>query len=427
MTRRSDPGPPNGTVRDDGQPLTVLHVSAFQFGRRHHPATHRTIVGLAPHVRSVVVSGANPGYYPDAADDDGALSIPVHHIDDTLMLRQPEIARAVADAVVARHGPIDAVIGHLTCGARAVQVARFLGAPVLSIFHGDDANIDLHSAARGADHQRLRIAPAAFFLGISRNLVARLLDFGTPCRRTFLHHLGIDLENHRAPQRPDPGSHVRVVMAGTFRPSKGHALALRAFATFAARFPAASLHFVGAAAKPEHAPVLEDVVASARAMGLAARVHVHGALPVEELRAVLARADIALQTSIFMPEHAQIEGVPNAILEAMAMELPVVATRHGGIAEAVVHRRTGLLVDEHDDAGVATALCRLAGDRTLRLAYGRAGRRHVEREFASERQSARLAEHVRAMCAAYAALEPHRRAQAWRACAVDSAASMSVA
>jgi glycosyltransferase involved in cell wall biosynthesis len=79
------------------------------------------------------------------------------------------------------------------------------------------------------------------------------------------------------------------------------------------------------------------------------------------------------------------EGLGSAILEAMALSRPVVATRAGGIPEAVEDAVTGLLVPPHDEAGLASAIVKLMRDPALRERFGAAGRQRVEREFSVDR------------------------------------------
>jgi thioredoxin-like negative regulator of GroEL len=68
------------------------------------------------------------------------------------------------------------------------------------------------------------------------------------------------------------------------------------------------------------------------------------------------------------------EGVPNAMLEAMASGVPVVATNHGGIPEAITHGVSGLLVEENDAPALAQAVLRLIQDASLRSSIAQAGR-----------------------------------------------------
>jgi colanic acid/amylovoran biosynthesis glycosyltransferase len=187
--------------------------------------------------------------------------------------------------------------------------------------------------------------------------------------RTLLCHLGIDLACYTVAARAEIERPVRIVMAGRFLPAKGHEMAIGGFAEFVGRFPGASLDFIGGASTPEQHRSEQDLQALVARLGLTGSIRFRGHMPVEALADEFANADIALQTSLFAPEVGQVEGVPNTILEAMATGLPVVATRHGGIPEAVIHENTGLLIEEHDVAGLSQALGRHAADPLLRRAY----------------------------------------------------------
>jgi len=82
--------------------------------------------------------------------------------------------------------------------------------------------------------------------------------------------------------------------------------------------------------------------------------------------------------------------VPNAMLEAMAMGLPVVATLHGGIPEAVTSESTGLLVPERDVDAFTAALERLCGDGALYQTLSRNASESVRQNFEQSRSIARL-------------------------------------
>ena len=115
-------------------------------------------------------------------------------------------------------------------------------------------------------------------------------------------------------------------------------------------------------------PELERVRAAAGADGV---VQVLG--PRTDVPDLMAAADAVCLSS-------DAEGVPMVLLEAMALGRPAVATRVGGVAEAVEHETTGLLVPTDDEPALAAALLRLAADPELRARLGEAGlRRHRER------------------------------------------------
>ena len=78
------------------------------------------------------------------------------------------------------------------------------------------------------------------------------------------------------------------------------------------------------------------------------------------------------------------EGMSNAVLEAMAMQLPVVATDVGGTGEVVRPRETGLLVPSGDLDQMTASLRLLLNDRDRARRFGKAGRARVEREFTRE-------------------------------------------
>jgi glycosyltransferase involved in cell wall biosynthesis len=86
------------------------------------------------------------------------------------------------------------------------------------------------------------------------------------------------------------------------------------------------------------------------------------------------------------------EGLPRSILEAMAMELPVVTTNIRGCREAVIPGKTGLIVPPKSSEKLAAALNFLLSYPSMSRAYGRAGRRYVESEFDERLVFQRLAD-----------------------------------
>ena len=133
-------------------------------------------------------------------------------------------------------------------------------------------------------------------------------------------------------------------------------------------------------------PGLERLVGE---LGLGDRVRFTGFLNQVDLRRLYEQAHIFVHPSELAPDANQ-EGVPNSMLEAMASGLPVVATRHGGIPEAVDHEEQGLLVPEKDFAALAEAMRRLCSDVALWSRLRRAAAGRVAEEFAQPRQIARL-------------------------------------
>jgi len=166
-----------------------------------------------------------------------------------------------------------------------------------------------------------------------------------------------------------------VLTVGRLAPEKNQAMLVRSFHQLLTRLPSAHLVVVGHGEK-EHE--LRDLVS---ALGCQEQVHMVG--KAHDTASYYRAADVFGLTS-------RIEGMPNVVLEAQAFGLPVVTTRCGGAVEIVVHNRTGVVVDTHDENAFTQALLRLLTDRELRTAMGGAGAARVRAEFSVEAMAAAL-------------------------------------
>ncbi len=111
-----------------------------------------------------------------------------------------------------------------------------------------------------------------------------------------------------------------------------------------------------------------------------------GSLPHEDVKDALDKADLFVLPSIIAPDGSR-DGIPNVILEAMAMELPVVSTRVSAIPEAVSHGKTGILVPPKDSKSLADAIEQLYLEPQKRSLMGQEGRNRVKTLFDLERNT----------------------------------------
>ncbi len=212
-------------------------------------------------------------------------------------------------------------------------------------------------------------------LGNSAAVTAQLAAEGAPESRIHLIRNGIDLARFdgrraRAGVRAELGAAdeaIVVACVANLIPYKGHADLIEALAGVPRDVP---WELWCAGRDDGIGPAL-----AARAAELAVPVKFLG--PRGDVPDLLAAADIGVLAS-----HE--EGFPNAVLEAMASRLPVVATRAGGIPEAVDDGQTGLLVAPKAPAELGAALAKLIADPAARRAMGARGRARVEAEFALE-------------------------------------------
>ena len=162
-----------------------------------------------------------------------------------------------------------------------------------------------------------------------------------------------------------PEDQVAVIVARLY-PEKNHRLLLGAFGQVAANLPNARLLIVGDGIEQKS---IERQVGE---LGLRQRVRMLGVR--RDIPSILAASDVFVLCS-------DREGLPIAVLEAMAASRPVVATRVGDLPLVVNDGRTGLLVDAGDTKALADAIALLLRDRTRAHQLGQQGRRLVESQF----------------------------------------------
>jgi glycosyltransferase involved in cell wall biosynthesis len=127
-------------------------------------------------------------------------------------------------------------------------------------------------------------------------------------------------------------------------------------------------------------PLRSEIASDVHRAGLTDRVHLLGAR--SDVPRLLSAADAFVLPSLW-------EGLPMALLEAMAAGLPVIATSVSGTRQVVEDGRTGILVTPADSNALAQAISRVVADAALRGRLGRAARAHVRAEFSVDRQALR--------------------------------------
>jgi glycosyltransferase involved in cell wall biosynthesis len=191
---------------------------------------------------------------------------------------------------------------------------------------------------------------------------------------------GIDAGRFRAGERMAsrakfglPQDKTLVGIVATLRSWKGHAVLLDAMT----RLPE-QIELVIVGDGPQREALEKQIVR----LGLRGRVRMQG--QQADVLPWLRALDI-----FALPSYAN-EGVPQALVQAMLVELPCVTTAVGGIPEVAEHERTALLVPPQDDAALAAAIERLAGNEGLRRELGEAARKHCVEGYSYERMLDRM-------------------------------------
>jgi glycosyltransferase involved in cell wall biosynthesis len=194
---------------------------------------------------------------------------------------------------------------------------------------------------------------------------------------------GIDLDRlSPRPSRP-AGTPFRVVTVGRLAPEKGLMVLLEALVRLQESGVDVILSVVGSG--PQDAAIADFVAQN----GLSERVSLLGEQPADLVPGLLREAD-----AFCLPSFA--EGVPIAIVEAMAIGIPVVSTQVGGIPEMVIDGTTGICVPAGRSDLLAEGIAALATDPERGLAFSTAARRRVEELYDTRKTTLQLLETIQA-------------------------------
>jgi colanic acid/amylovoran biosynthesis glycosyltransferase len=276
---------------------------------------------------------------------------------------------------------------HIYFGHIAVHLLPLIRAwprPSIVSFHGADVMVDMNKPAyREATRQMLDVVKLV--LVRSESLRRAVADLGCDQKKIEVQRTGIPLDEFPFRERNFSGSdgEWRFVQAGRLIEKKGLPVTLRAFASFLKRYSKATLTIAG------EGPLLGHLQELARELKIDNRVSFTGLISQEELRDLYYGSHVFLHPSETGPDGNQ-EGIPNSMLEAMASGLPVFATEHGGIPEAIKHGVSGVLVPERDEEELAWTLLNAVEDQRFLARVARGGAEVVGENFELRLQAGRL-------------------------------------
>ncbi|NOY00375.1 MAG: colanic acid biosynthesis glycosyltransferase WcaL [Verrucomicrobia bacterium] len=280
---------------------------------------------------------------------------------------------------------------HVYFGHTGVHLLPFIkrwDRPVVVSFHGMDVQ-PREDQPGYVDRLRDLLQTLPMVMARSESLKQRLIDLGCDEGKIRLNRTGIPMEGYPVIERPLPeGGKWRLIQACRMVEKKGLDDTLHVFAELLKSYPKAMLTLAG------DGPLMERTEQLARELGITGQVEFPGFLDSEQLRDLYHQAHIFIHPSRITADQNQ-EGIPNAMLEAMATGLPVVATLHGGIPEAVKQGETGLLVEERDRDGLLEQVRKLIDDDAVRQEMGRAAAASMRAEFEHGAQIARLESYYR--------------------------------
>lgn len=301
--------------------------------------------------------------------------------DVTRILRLADVIRDTEpfDVFHCHFGPVGAML----------EEARWLtrsGAAITTVFHGYDLSRD---DVDPTQYRRL-FTVAAALLPVSEAWAERLRQLGAPANKISVHRMGVVFNDDvRVGQRG--GDEIRLISVCRLVEKKGIADAIDAVAERHAAGDRLRYEILG------DGPLMDSLKARAEEAGVASIVTFHGWTDPADARKLLLNSDILIAPSVTASDGDQ-EGIPLAIMEGMAAELPVISTNHSGIPELVRHERDGFLAAERSPKELADAIERLASDADLRRAMGSSAAERVrtlhDQNELDDRLSALLADAI---------------------------------
>jgi colanic acid/amylovoran biosynthesis glycosyltransferase len=299
-----------------------------------------------------------------------------------LIYRAAKVALPPGQAVLARYlREEDARLLHyhyLTDARFLLGVRRRLDLPAIVSGYGYDVS-SFPNALHGLGRRYLKPVIAEFdgFLAMSEDMKADMQALGVPVEKVVVHYYGTDTRRFRFPERDyDRRPPLSILCCSRLTRAKGIHLALRALRRIeGAIADGFRMTIVG------EGPLRSELERMVGEYGWSDRVTFAGHVPYtsEDLVAFFRGADLFAHPSITVDGLK--EGIPGTIVEAMAAGLPVIATRHAGIPAVIDSGVHGLLVEEHDQDGLAGALEALLTDVQLRRRLGTAAAARAAEEL----------------------------------------------
>jgi colanic acid/amylovoran biosynthesis glycosyltransferase len=292
--------------------------------------------------------------------------------DEPLFITPSEADRITGELKKRSVNLLHIYFGHI--GVLLLPLIKARPVPIIVSFHGADVMVQMENSSFRLATQTMLDA-VDLVLVRSESLAERLVTLGCRKNKIRVHRTGIPLDKLTFQQRRSPkDGRWRLLQACRLIEKKGLPVTFRAFARFTEDYPEARLTIAG------EGPLLPKLKELAGELRLTDRVDFPGFLSQEELRSAYFDSHLFAHPSELGKDGNQ-EGVPNSMLEAMATGLPALATRHGGIPEAVEDGVSGILVEEGDHKALANAMLALASDEGKYQRMSEAARLAVADKF----------------------------------------------
>jgi colanic acid/amylovoran biosynthesis glycosyltransferase len=270
-------------------------------------------------------------------------------------------------------------------GARWLDLIQKTKLPLITTFYGQDVS-KLAKIAKWRKRYKLLFEYGAIFLAEGNYLKKQLIDIGCPEEKIIIQHLGVDVNTYPQKQYKNNGK-IIILQVSTFREKKGIEYSLKAIASIYKEFPNIEFRLIG---KGDSTEVDQNMHSIAVQYGIKDIVCFLGIKPHHNLIEEYCHADIFIHPSVTAQDGDNEGGSPVSIIEASAIGLPIISTKHADIPEVVIHEETGLLAPERDVFCLSEMLRLLIIKPEKRKEMGDKGRRHIENNYNINHQISKL-------------------------------------
>lgn len=270
-----------------------------------------------------------------------------------------KLAAALDLAFAGKLNKYDILIAHFGKNGSRVARARQWGrtcTPLITIFHGYDVGIPFRD--NGCREYEVLFRHGDLHLTVNNVFRQMLIQSGADAEKTLVHRMGVDVAT--IPFTPRSRSRKKVLFVSVCRmvEKKGIEFALKAFAEKKVATKDWHYDIIG------DGPLQEGLQTLAARLGISDRVTFVGSLSHDEVKARLRYYDAFILPSV-TSSLGDMEGIPVALMEAMASGLPVISSRHSGIPELITDGETGFLAPERDFKDLAERILKVITDPAL--------------------------------------------------------------
>ncbi|MDM5284518.1 glycosyltransferase [Peribacillus frigoritolerans] len=269
---------------------------------------------------------------------------------------------------------------HGSHGQEILPVCEKYNIPLIVSIRGRDGSDRPEIFEKNAKRYSALNKHGAHYYPVCQYLAEGLRRLGIPAKNMHVLYGGIELDLFPYSNRTLPTiGEIRVLSVGRLVDKKGFVTLIKAFKRIYTQYPNARLHIIGAG---EDEKRIKSTIAE---YNLKDVVILRGAMDSKQVSDELKKAHIfclASQTA----KNGDIEGIPNALKEAMASGLPVVSTRHAGIPELIEHQGTGYLAPEKNEMELAKGIQFFIENPDIWNDYTERARKVIEEKFDVNKQ-----------------------------------------